>query len=353
VLRKEFNQIKRKGETILRNAAQRFIRFAEEECHDASPLYEFLSQKTSDDEEMLDLASSAAQSGQPMPNLFFAAVHAVLLTGTDHPLARYYPSLTSEADLPEKSWKAFRDFCEKYQEKIKSIMQTRRVQTNEIRRCAYLYPVFCHIYEKTGKPLSMIEIGTSAGLQLLWDRYAYSYGGTKVFGKTDSPVRIDSEVTGSLSLPDAPPPVAAKTGVDLNVLDVGSEEDRRWLDALIWPEHHERRALFKQASRQMQEEKVSLVEGDGVALLPKLASGMPDTTSLVIFHTHVANQMPEEVKESLLESVSELGRIREVFHVYNNISDRLLHLDAYRPGSTDHQTIGKTDGHGRWFEWTL
>ncbi|TMW71888.1 DUF2332 domain-containing protein [Alteribacter natronophilus] len=323
------------------------------ECRDSSPLYDFLSRKIAGDEEILKLAMSG-ETGQPAPNLLFASVQDLLLRGEEHELSRFYPSITDVPDVPENSWNAFRDFCGTYRQQVTQLMQTRRVQTNEIRRCAYLFPVFSHIYARTGTPLSMIEIGTSAGLQLLWDRYSYSYGDGHVYGSTESDVHLTSEVTGQLDMNlRQVPPVAARTGVDLNVLDVTADSDRRWLDALIWPEHSRRREQFTQACRIMEKDPVPLVEGDGVKLLPKIASGMPDSGPLVVFHTHVANQMPEDVKQTLLETVYELGRERDVYHVYNNMHDRLLHADAYLRGNVKYQTVGKTDGHARWFEWTL
>jgi hypothetical protein len=107
--------------------------------------------------------------------LFFGAVHYLLLKGADHPLKDFYPSIVSNPKSYEDSFEYFKDFCLTHRNEIESILKTKLVQTNEIRRCAYLYPIFCTIYEKVKKPLALIEIGTSAGLQLLWDKYSYSY----------------------------------------------------------------------------------------------------------------------------------------------------------------------------------
>lgn len=163
--------------------SERFKNFAYRECRGSSELYEYLSLKIADDEELLQL-SSYARSGQPTPNLFFGAVHYLLLKGTEHSLKNYYPSVVEFPKDKVDSFPHFRSFCQLYREEIIVILKTKLVQTNEVRRCGYLYPCFSHIYSQTNKPLSLIEIGTSAGFQLLWDKYYYSYGSDGSFGNS-------------------------------------------------------------------------------------------------------------------------------------------------------------------------
>jgi hypothetical protein len=331
-----------------------FKQFASTECAGSSELYEYLSLQIAEDDDLLQLASHA-QSGQPIPNLFLGAVHYLLLDGEDHPLKQYYKSIVSNPLQSKEVFTSFKDFCMTYQGKIIKILQEKLVQTNEVRRCAYLYPAFCYVYEKTGKSLSFIEIGTSAGLQLIWDKYAYSYGIDEIFGNVDSDVLIQTEILGTNSpqLLQTPPPVASRIGLDLHTNDVKQEEDYLWLRALIWPEHTERVELFNQAVNRLRKEEITLMEGDGVALLSNIAEQIPEDSTLCIYHTHVANQMPVEVKELLLQKVSEIGQTRDVFHLYNNIRDTKLRLDYMVNGIAHHELIAETDGHGKWFKWEL
>lgn len=132
---------------LIKQLSKRLFRFAVDECKGASELYEFLSLQIADDEEILQL-SSYTQSGQPVPNLLFGAVHYLLLQGKEHELKEYYPSVVYNPRNVENSFVPFKDFCLKNNEQIIKILQTKLVQTNEVRRCAYLYPAFCYIYEK-------------------------------------------------------------------------------------------------------------------------------------------------------------------------------------------------------------
>ncbi len=111
--------------------------------------------------------------------------------------------------------------------------------------------------------------------------------------------------------------------------------------------------MFENASSYISEYPVHLVEGDGIGLLCKYVEKIAEDSVICIFHTHVANQMTIEMKKNLLKIVESIGKERDVFHIYNNIQDRKLHLDYYLDGIESKNTIAETDGHGRWFNWLM
>ncbi|PFH91043.1 DUF2332 domain-containing protein [Bacillus sp. AFS088145] len=336
---------------------QRFKQFAKNECGNSSRLYEYLSLKIAEDEEIHDLCTFALD-GQPIPNLLLGSIHYLLLNGNHHPLKEFYPSLVETPKKVEDSYPYFQDFCKKFRNEIIQLIHTKIVQTNEVRRCAYLYPCISYIYQKVNKPISLIEIGTSAGLQLLWDQYKYSYSTSEtIYGNIKSDVLINSEVKdkGLINLPllDKVPPVVDRYGIDLHVNDLSNKEDYLWLKALIWPEHFERRELFEKAVISMKENEINLIEADGIKILPEVVKKLSNDSILCIFHTHVANQIPVEGKQSLLKTIEGIGENRDVFHLYNNIWDRMLHLDYYIDRIKYEEVIGETEGHGKWFEWRI
>lgn len=337
--------------TILSN---RFKTFAIDECKGSSPLYELLSLEISEDDELLELCSYVKE-GQPVPNLLFGAVHFLLLQGTDHELKYFYGSMIDTPRDETDCFSYFKDYCRKNKHDIISILKEKSVQTNEVRRCSYLYPVFCYVYEKAKKPLALIEIGTSAGLQLMWDKYSYSYGTEVLNGHPESEVHIKAELKDGCLPPlmSTSPPVASRTGLDLHVNDLNNPGDYLWLKALIWPNHSNRRELFESAANYVAESQLALIEGDGVELLPNIAKETPEDAVICVFHTHVANQLPIESKRKLLDNIKQIGENRDIFHVYNNIQDRDLHLDYYIDGYKYENTVGESDGHGKWFSWNL
>ncbi len=88
-------------------------------------------------------------------------------------------------------------------------------------------------------------------------------------------------------------------------------------------------------------------------MLSSLATEIPKEQMICVFHTHVANQMPDASKEKLLETVKTIGEQRGIFHIYNNMFDAKLHMDYYLDGVKSQNTIGETDGHARWFSLNL
>ncbi|OPA77415.1 hypothetical protein BVG16_13220 [Paenibacillus selenitireducens] len=334
--------------------SQRFKQFSQRECEGSSPLYALLANRIAEDNEILQLAA-CSRANQPIPNLFLAAVHYLLLDGAQHGVSQYYDSIVRDPQpIDPETYLYLRDFCLQHKKEMIELLENKRVQTNEVRRCAYLYPSFCHIYGKTHKPLSLIEIGTSAGLQLNWDNYRYSYNHTEcTFGDDLSKVHITSELRGA-GLPTLlknSPPVVYKMGLDLHRNDLSNPDHYLWMKALIWPEHRERAALFDQAAASMNSYPLQITEGDGIALLPDILKSIPEGTTVCIFHTHVANQIPYADKMKLLAYIQQLGLQRDVFHLYNNMWDLDLHLDYFLNGEAFHETLAAVDGHARWFEW--
>jgi hypothetical protein len=154
--------------------ARTFHRFAELECLGMSALYESLCHSLAEDRDLLAIAADA-RPGQPVPNLFMAAVHWLLMKGAQHPLKDYYPDISPEMTAHGDPYPSFRSFCLEHSEEIVDLVSTRLVQTNVVRRCAVLLPAFAVAMGRdAGQPLSLVEIGASAGLNLLWDRYSYT-----------------------------------------------------------------------------------------------------------------------------------------------------------------------------------
>ncbi len=331
--------------------SEKFSKFAESECKDSSPLYYALSHSIAKDEQILDIASQASP-GQPVPNLLFASVHYLLSANATHPLCGFYPTCAPHPGDSSKAFPAFKDFMKTHRDEIVWLLKSRLVQTNEVRRSSYLFPALVFAASHFGpRSLALVEIGTSAGLNLIWDRYRYSYGGP-VYGDLSSPVLITSSFRGPappiLSAPM--PAISRRIGLDLNVVDASIQDQADWLRALVWPEHHERRELMDAALKQLSEMNLDLRAGDGFSLIEDIANELPAEPLLCIYHTHVANQISRDSRSRFLGLIDRIGSKRDIVHVFNNIKPN-LHLTAYRDGSRIDMPLANTDGHARWIEW--
>jgi hypothetical protein len=135
--------------------SSRYVRFAENEARGRSPLYEELALRVAKDRSVLEFLFELPFAKQ-QPNLLFAAVRHVC--GTPRSWGHFHRLLASRPD------------------EIREVMLKRRTQTNEPARCATLLPLLALLPQ----PLALLEVGASAGLCLIPDRYSYRYNGVKV-----------------------------------------------------------------------------------------------------------------------------------------------------------------------------
>ncbi len=152
-----------------------------------------------------------------------------------------------------------------------SILRERRTQTNEVRRGLALWPAgTLAVTIAQEMPLALVEIGCSAGLNLIWDRYSYRYrdntGAEYDAENANSSLQMDAELRGPLIPPLAASPlrISQRIGIDLQPLNIHSSRDIAWLEALIWPEHHDRREFLRQAIAIAQDISHDLRHGDAL-----------------------------------------------------------------------------------------
>jgi hypothetical protein len=136
----------------------------------------------------------------------------------------------------------------------------------------------------------LLEVGASAGLCLLPDRYGYDYGTAKIAPSTKkvfSPPIFECHASGAVPIPIALPTIVWRAGIDLNPLDVNSAADTAWLETLIWPGLEKRTKQFRAALTVAQAEPPRVVKGNLRTDLGALIAEAPEDATLVVFHTAV------------------------------------------------------------------
>ncbi|WP_091608573.1 DUF2332 domain-containing protein [Arthrobacter koreensis] len=262
-----------------------YERFAAVEARGASPLYEEWADGIAEDPEVLALIDSLPRPKR-QPNLVFAAAR---LAGA--PLTRY----------PE-----FRDWLLENWSVVEPVIQARMTQTNEAGRCAVLLPLLSRIEG----PVVLIEAGASAGFCLYPDRYSYRYqhdGGETVLDPVSGPsaVQLTCALAG-MEPPKRLPDVVWRAGIDLNPLDVQDFEDMAWLEALVWPEHSERRDRLSAVAKVAAEDPPLLVRGDIVEALPQLVNEAPKDATVVVLHSAVLPYLDPDHRRRFVDLVKGL-----------------------------------------------
>jgi hypothetical protein len=347
---------------------------------DGGHTYAAICASVAEDPELQAITAQAAPA-QRRPNLLLAAVHYLLLGGTDHPLGAFYDTIRpSDAVPPDRPvGPVFADFCRTHSERLLELVTTRSTQTNEVGRCSVLLPAFCAIAQSYGgtEPLALLDVGSSAGLTLLFDRYSYTYhqgddGPVLEAGDTSSPVALDCSMRSPLDqLPRlAVPSIMDRLGLDLSPIDASAEDQALWLLACLWPDALVRFHRLKAALElwRSSSDRPELVQGDMVDDLGGAATRLGGDGPLVIFHSWAAAYLSEERQRALVHAVQAVGATRPVHHLYAELPFETPGLPTPEPpvdlpearGATALVHIGpggvperwgNVHPHGTWMRW--
>src|SRR5262245_44860636 len=196
--------------------------------------------------------------GEPLldalPQRVVGAVQGLALEGRAPELARFYPSLGGSPVWPDTA-DAFARVIERHAAEIRPRLDTQ-VQTNEVRRCSALLGGFLAI-ARGGLPLRILEIGSSAGLLLFWDRYRYALG-SHAWGDPASPLLLDTEWRGGPPDLDAPVRIASRRGCDLYPLDLRDPAQLRRIESFLWADQPDRHRLLHAAAAALPPEGAQL-----------------------------------------------------------------------------------------------
>jgi hypothetical protein len=301
--------------------------------------------------EDLAILRIAAPGNPPAPNVFFAAVHYLLMTSGADALRRFYPNLVRDPLPSSDAWPAFRAFCLERCEAVHQLITTRYVQTNEPARSSYLLPAF-HVAHQLGehRPLALVEIGCSAGLNLCFDRFAFRVSDGTQYGDVASPLCFTVEFLGDRRppLPQTPTPVARRIGIDLQPIHPGDADGVRWLEALVWPEQEQRRSQLRSAIEIASREHRDLHAGDASASIGSILNEIGDDLTICVFQTRALNQFSEDARARFFQAMEDAANRRRITFISREAQ---LTLEQYDRGTRRRVVLADTDIHGSWVRW--
>jgi hypothetical protein len=339
------------------SAIDYWIFFADDAKRTGSPLYSRISAGIGQDEELKALCAHA-RPGQPHANMILGAVHFLLLRGNDHRLKRFYQTVggTSSAQTDDP-FPDFRDFVYLHRDAVLTLIETRVTNTNEIGRSALLHAAFRAVAYDTSDALSLIEIGPSAGLNLIWDSYGVRYLRSGVAAATVNDVAslmIDCELRGERTPPVAVlPSIAGRVGLELHPVDLSKADDRDWLRALIWPDQTARLARLDRAIELFMVRGPVIRAGDALDLLPEALAEVPSHQVPCVYHTIAIYQFSREMKRALEDLLVVAGLRRPVRRISFEFDGELYILSAirYADGLREEKRLASCHPHGTWLEW--
>jgi hypothetical protein len=306
----------------------------------------------------------AAPDEQQIPVLLLAAIHDQVLGDPDCELASWYPTVSTSPRNDAVEGALVRH-CRTHTDHLRHTIGTRSTQTNEVGRCGLFVPALGLLDAEVG-PLALIDIGTSAGLNLRLDQYEYHYQPGGSVGDP-STVRLETGTRGSPPIPAALPTISGRFGLDREPVDLSDPASARWLTACIWPEQADRFRRLSAAIAIALEHPVHVRQGDAVDDLAETIHAADAVAHPVVLNSWVLNYLSAERRDAYVAELERIGAEDDISWVYAEspaqcsglpfpeeiAGDHVtaLMLVTWRRGRRTVDYLGRAHPHGYWLHW--
>ena len=300
---------------------------------------------TADGKRVVDDAAALRLAG---------ALHFMVLSGAAPHVAAQYPPAQEPSD-DAALIEAIRRLVVRRGPDLIAFLRSPP-QTNEVMRSFALLPGFLSIIRETGGlPLTTLEIGASAGLNMNWSRFRYEADGWS-WGDPASPVRLKGEWRGS------PPPTAATVAVeafggDVAPVDVRDPEQALRLQAYVWPDQRERLSRLKAAIAMKRADDAAPDRADAAAWTAEHLHPRPGR-AVVLYHSIMWQYLPPATQAATRAAIEAAGArataASPVFHLRMEPEwSTGAHVTEVRltawPGG-EERLIARCHPHGAWVE---
>jgi hypothetical protein len=224
------------------------------------------------------------------------------------------------------------------------------VQTNEVQRAWALLPAFLTLTD--GRPLDLLELGPSAGLNLVWDRYAYRYS-NGAWGSGELELSGDDRIPPPAELFERSVLVEQRRGIDLNPVDATTDHGARLLQAFVWADQAARLDRLRRAIDTLRADPPELTRGDYVEALPRLLADRLPGAQLIVFQTASTMYLPERSLGRMRETFERASRDEPLVFVTTGRApdDDGFSLEVERYPGGQSERLAVFDFHGAWLDW--
>lgn len=253
--------------------------------------------------ELLEPVASAP-FGDAVILRYLAALHLLVLDGRAPGLGRHFPSV---GGVPGRGLGAdVRRAASDHREEVVRRM-AQGVQTNEVGRSAALVGGYLEL-GRLGLPLRVLEVGSSAGLNLLFDRYRYVGEGRTALGPEASPLVFGRPWFARQPDLGLPLDVVERRGSDVAPIRIDTAEGRLRLRSFVWGDQPERMARLDAALEAAAAEPPPVDTATAPAWLrEQLAVPVPGCTT-VVSHSIMFQYLSEPERRAMLDAIDAAGR---------------------------------------------
>jgi hypothetical protein len=250
----------------------------------------------------------------------------------------------------QASWDDVGAALETHTDFLRRFTSEQDVQTNEVQRAWALLPGFLTLADD--RPLDLLELGPSAGLNLVWDRYAYRYS-SGAWGAGELELSGDDRLPPPAELFSRGVRVERRRGIDLNPVDATTDHGSRLLQAFVWADQTARLERLRRAIGTLRVDPPELMRGDYVETLPALLEDRRAGSQLVVFQTASTMYLPDGSLRRMRETFERASRAEPLaFLTTGRAPDDdgfSLELERYPGGRSERLAV--FDFHGAWLDW--
>lgn len=241
-----------------------------------------------------------------VPLRLLAGFHDLVLAGAAPELAAQYPGHggTEEPD-GDRLERGLSDAAATHFDHLARFMASPP-QTNEAARSFCLFGGFLEVAARTGLPLRCLELGASAGLNQIWDRFRYELGEGRAWGDPASPVVLAGTWSGPAPPLDAPVRVAERAACDQAPVALADPVAARRLESYVWAEQAERLKRIRAAIALAQAEGVTVEAADAGDWTERHATPQPGAAT-VLYHSIFWQYPPKETQDRMAAAIARAG----------------------------------------------
>lgn len=291
-----------------------------------------------------------------MPLRIAGGLHHLVLSGTDDRLARVYSGqITDQAQVDALVC----ELVDKYDTQLLPWLDGPP-QTNEAGRSASIMAGLLWLAQYVVPRFDMFELGASAGVNTMMERYFYRLGETEA-GPPGSPMQIVPEWRG-VSPPASEITITSIRGCDVQTIDLSDEASALKLKSYVWPDALARMARIDAAIELAGQNPPDLVQMDaGEFVRQQLEREQAPGTTRVMFHSIMWQYMPRETQSAITEAMEQAGSqasaekpLAWISLETNPATFRHELRVRYWPGGSagEGTLLAHAHPHGAWVEWT-
>lgn len=288
-----------------------------------------------------------------MPLRVAGGLHWLCLSGADRRLAPVYAGEITDQELVDElvgavaiAWDA----------KLVPWLDSPP-QTNEAGRSASLMGGLLWLSQHLGPKFELNEIGASAGVNTMMERYRYDLGGVET-GPANSPMRIVPEWRGPRP-PAGEVEIVSIRGCDVAPVNLADPAEALRLKAYVWPDATERMGRIEAAVRLAAERPPLLERKDaGEFVLERLAAPQEAGVTRVLYHSVMWQYLPLATRDAITVAMEQAGErasadrpLAWVRLETNRATFRHELTIRYWPGGEEPVQLAEAHPHGAWVEW--